>query len=112
LFTLEEQALLERLNAGETVVLNIRDSVHGRLWAHADLLGLAVRIDRKSEWGNPFLVDVDGDRNDVCDWYANVYWPLKASLHRQVHNLRGKALGCWCSPERCHGDHLKQEAQA
>lgn len=112
LFTLEEQALLDRLNAGETVVLNMRQDAHSRLWAHAESIGKAVRIDRKSEWGNPFLLDADGNRDEVCDWYRAIYWPHKASLHRNIHQLHGKALGCWCAPLRCHGDFLQAEAES
>lgn len=112
LFTLEEQALLDRLNAGETVVLNMRQDAHARLWAHAESMGKAVRIDRKSEWGNPFLLDADGTRDQVCDWYGDIYWLRKASLHRNIEQLHGKALGCWCAPLRCHGDFLKSEAES
>ena len=75
-------AIVERYQAGESVE-DIAESI-----------GKAVRIDRKSEWGNPFLLDADGNRDQVCDWYAAIYWPHKASLHRNIHELHGKALGC------------------
>lgn len=110
LLTAEERGLKERLLAGQTVVVNMRDDAHARLWAWAEAHGLAVRIDRKSIWGNPFLVGDDGTRDDVCDLYAANYFPLKPRLRSTVHTLRGKALGCWCAPDRCHGDHLKAEA--
>lgn len=111
LFTLDELPLLAQLKAGNTIVVNMRDGSHARLWAYAEAQGLAVRIDRKSEWGNPFVLDEDGPRDEVCDLYANVYWPHKISLHAKVSALKGKALGCWCAPERCHGDHLKAQAE-
>ena len=29
----------------------------------------------------------------------------------QVRQLHGKALGCWCKPQPCHGDHLALAAR-
>lgn len=29
-----------------------------------------------------------------------------AISEEEVTNLKGKTLGCWCRPERCHGDVL------
>jgi hypothetical protein len=66
-------------------------------------------IDRYSEWGNPFFLDSDGNRDEVCDGYAE-YFKHKRSLHNKVKNLKGKVLGCHCHPLKCHGDHLKNLA--
>lgn len=106
----EEHALADRLEAGETVVLNMRGEVHGHLWAWAERSGLAERIDRRSIWGNPFILGDDGDRDTVCDAYANVYLPHKPRLLSEIADLKGRALGCWCAPARCHGDHLAELA--
>ena len=29
-----------------------------------------------------------------------------ASLMSQLHTLKGRVLGCWCKPNKCHGDVL------
>lgn len=109
-FTSDERELLERLKDGRTVVLNMRADSHARLWAWADAHDLAVRIDRKSDWGNPFVLDEDGDREQVIGKYAAFYFPHKPQLIAEVGKLKGKALGCWCAPERCHGDVLAAAA--
>lgn len=109
-WTPDERDLLKRLRAGETVVVNMRDEAHARLWRWAEQSGMAVRVDRKSIWGNPFLLPDDGSRDTVCDAYADHYWPRKPSLHARTAELRGKALGCWCAPQRCHGDFLAEQA--
>ena len=109
-WTAEEHALCNRLDAGETIVVNMREEVHARLWTYAVQNRLAERIDRKSVWGNPFIIGDDGDRDTVCDAYANIYLPHKPRLLAEVTDLKGKALGCWCAPARCHGDHLAQMA--
>lgn len=102
----DERDLLKRLRSGETVVVNMRADAHAALWTWAEQAGLGVRIDRKGIWGNPFLLTDDGTRDEVCDHFADVYWPHKPSLHAKAETLQGKALGCWCAPARCHGDFL------
>ncbi len=68
-----------------------------------------VYIGRPSKWGNPFVVGRDGSRADVIRKYED--W-----IHTQPHllaalpELRGKTLGCWCSPAACHGDVLARLA--
>lgn len=109
-WTPSERDLLKRLRSGETVVVNMRDEAHGRFWKWCEQAGHAERIDRRSEWGNPFVLPDDGDRDTVCDAFADHYWPHKPSLHAKVRSLQGKALGCWCAPARCHGDFIAEEA--
>lgn len=93
----------EIVENGGTVTANIKTDLQLIAWAEEN--GLYVRIDRQSAWGNPFILDEDGDRDDVCDHYR-VYLQYKPSLQRRYDDLRGKVLGCWCYPERCHGNVL------
>lgn len=105
-WTDDERDLLKHLRAGYTVVVNMRGDAHARLWRWAEQSGLAARIDRKSNWGNPFILGEDGNRDYVCDTYEQHYLPHKPSLADIRGPLTGKALGCWCAPLRCHGDFL------
>lgn len=106
----EERDLLKRLREGETIVVSLRGA-HNNLIGWADASGIYMRIDRKSEWGNPFLLPGDGDRDEVIAHYEDHYLPFKPSLLAKLDGLRGKALGCWCAPEPCHGDVLKKWAE-
>lgn len=108
----EERELLTRLRGGLTVVVSMRDNRHANLIGWADAAGLYVRIDRRSEWGNPFEMPGDGDRDTVIENYRVHYLPYKPSLLDKVAELRGKALGCWCAPEPCHGDILAERAES
>lgn len=99
----EERDLLERIKAGEAVAVNQKTMKNLCQWAQENKL--LVRVDRFSDWGNPFELPADGDRDQVCDAYE-VYFPLKRSLHAKIKDLKGKALGCWCHPERCHAHFL------
>jgi hypothetical protein len=107
----EETELGKRLDAGETIVISMRAGVHPHLYAWAEKRGLMVRIDRRTEWGNPFEIPGDGDRDTVIAAYRDYYLPHKPSLLATLPKLRGRALGCWCAPEACHGDVLKEWAE-
>ena len=74
-------------------------------WAKEN--GKLARVDRFTDWGNPFELDKDGNRDEVCDSYE-IYFDLKKSLQRRLPELKGKALACWCHPERCHAHHLQK----
>lgn len=104
-----EDALRRRVEAGDAVVANLR--LHRELVAWAKQLGLFARVDRRSPFGNPFLLGRDGDRDAVCDAFAT-YLPTRPDLVRRLPELRGKLLGCWCAPARCHADTLAQLANA
>jgi len=64
-------------------------------------------IGRGSKWGNPYIIGVDGDREEVISKFE-AYIMNKPDLIADLHELRGKVLGCWCAPKACHGDILKR----
>jgi hypothetical protein len=59
---------------------------------------------RKSIWHNPFSVKEYG-RDKVLEKYEN-YIRRDKYLMARLYRLKGKTLGCWCKPEKCHGDIL------
>lgn len=62
-----------------------------------------------SIWGNPFVMGKDGTRDEVIEKYRQ--WLLSnPELLGRVKELKGKILGCWCSPKKCHGDVLAELA--
>ena len=99
---LDRRAIVE---AGGTVVANMHQDSDRALLTWARSTGRFIRIDRQSDWGNPFEIPDDGDRDTVCDSFE-IFFPRKFSLHNRLDELRGKVLGCWCYPNRCHGDYL------
>jgi hypothetical protein len=73
-----------------------------------------VYIGRPSKWGNPFS-HKEGtlakfkflSRQEAIDAYRK--WITEGGgrhLLEDLHELRGKTLGCWCKPQSCHGDVL------
>lgn len=99
---LKRKAIVE---SGGTVVANIHQDTDRALLMWARKTDRFVRIDRNTEWGNPFEMGKDGDRDTVCDSYE-IFFPRKFSLHNRLDELKGKVLGCWCYPARCHGMYL------
>ena len=96
-----------------------------------------IRCDRKTKWGNPFIMYYEKDRDLVCDLYkyyldeitkpGNVQtvfkilkigglteyqankWIEITGGHLDINELKtAKRLGCHCFPLRCHCDYLKQ----
>lgn len=75
-----------------------------------------VLIDRSSKWGNPFTHLPVGNtkaqyqvssRQEAIDSYRK--WITEGDgkhLLKDLHELKGKVLGCWCKPQACHGDVL------
>jgi hypothetical protein len=72
-----------------------------------------VRIDRKSRWGNPFVMGRDGDRAEVIAKHKAWLWVEIKAERRKLADLAaldGKRLACHCAPLACHGDTLSAAA--
>lgn len=65
-----------------------------------------IYIGRGSKWGNPFVMQnqSDEERDRVCDLYETYFWTTGLKDH--LYKLKGRRLGCFCKPKRCHGDFL------
>lgn len=79
-------------------------------WAEAE--GLDVKITRGTDWGNPFVIGEDGDRETVIAKYGKYLEMKDGLLHRlKSGELSGKLLVCWCCPDGCHGDILMNKTK-
>jgi hypothetical protein len=75
-----------------------------------------VYIGRPSKWGNPFSHRYGTrakftvkTREEAVEAYR--VWITKGPgrrLLKDLHELKGKVLGCWCKPLACHGDILAE----
>ena len=66
-----------------------------------------IYIGRPGPWGNPFAIGKDGTREEVIARYEE-WIRTQPDLMARLPELRGKVLGCWCSPYPCHGDVLQK----
>lgn len=80
-----------------------------------------VYIGRPSEWGNPFVIGKDGNREEVIAKHEAklLRWAREHSglFREDMLALRGKTLGCFCKAKKpglkdkpCHGDILARLA--
>jgi hypothetical protein len=66
-----------------------------------------IYIGRGSDWGNPYAIGIDGDRDEVIRKYQYDFERgFLKNNKEQLLKLRGKTLGCHCKPAACHGDVL------
>jgi len=100
----DEKERKAKVESGQAVVANQQRDKNLIAWAENN--AKAVRVDRGTLFGNPFVLGADGDRDAVCDAYANHYLPYKPSITNGFLFLKGKVLICHCYPLRCHADRL------
>lgn len=66
-----------------------------------------VYIGRPSSWGNPFKVLSNG-REEAINKFRDWFLAKPALVERARRELKGKILGCWCHPQKCHGDVIAE----
>lgn len=69
-----------------------------------------VFVARPSRWGNPYREGPDGSLDEVLVKYE-AYVRSRPDLMNALPELRGKRLGCWCWPKKCHADVLARMAE-
>lgn len=84
---------------------------------HCKRLPYDVYIGRPSEWGNPFsdkpksIAEIKvSSREEAIACYEEYLRQHPEMIERAKRELKGKTLGCWCSPRACHGDVLARIA--
>lgn len=84
-----------------------------------------IYIGRPSIYGNPWtnknskyvvdhkftVISADKAVENYERWltgreFTDILQEQRKSILKNLSNLRGKVLGCWCYPEVCHGDVL------
>lgn len=89
--------------------------VHCRIEPCDVYIGRTKHTHKKMHYGNPWKIGRDGTRDEVCDRYeawlrkkadATVEPDRRDWILRNVWKLHGAVLGCWCAPQRCHGEVL------
>ena len=97
-------------------VLNLRNEPRLRhIFEHDHIHDGTLLIDRRTEWGNPFRIGQDGDRDTVIALYRSDLWHRIRSGHiglDELAELDGMSLACWCDPFPCHGHVLARAARS
>lgn len=75
-------------------------------------IGRATGKFPESAWANPVHITRDIDRDMACDLYETHIEDRIDFGEVDIATLsQAKRLGCWCSPERCHGDYLAKRIE-
>ena len=76
--------------------------------------GRCPKTGKKSIWYNPFLMGIDGSREEVIEKYRG-HVLSSPELMVKLFTLKDKRLGCWCvstpinyvrEDKYCHGEVL------
>jgi hypothetical protein len=70
----------------------------------------AIYVGRPSPWGNPFSIGRDGDRDAVISKYVAWLHGKPDLVARARRELAGHDLICWCAPQACHAEILRDLA--
>lgn len=81
-------------------------------------------VDRSSPLGNPFFMDNESQRDEVCDKYEVWFYKMLEEnvnesflahlqeIYEAALQSKEVALLCWCAPKRCHAETIKQFIEA
>lgn len=62
---------------------------------------------KDSKYRNIYVIGKDGNGEEVVEKYDK-YIRSKYSIEEIKRDLKGKNLICWCFPNYCHGNILKE----
>ena len=78
-----------------------------------------VKVDRSSVLGNPFVMETEAERDEVCERYSKYFEIMmqnKSAAWEEINNLcnvylKHKQLNlfCWCAPKKCHAETIRAE---
>jgi hypothetical protein len=100
------------MNNGEIIVSKVKNNKDG---FESIYIG---RNKNNNPLGNPFVMNSENERDDVCDTYQTYFdlevkienTPLRneiIKLYRMVKSGKNINLQCFCAPKRCHGLTIK-----
>jgi len=62
-------------------------------------------------FGNPFALEHGAARGSTLERYRKYFYGRLQSdpgFRQRIHALKGRTLGCFCKPNPCHGDIIKE----
>ena len=72
---------------------------------HRDVCDVVIARGNGSIWGNPYALSDTRNREYVVALFTD-HLLKNMDLLKQIFDLKGKVLGCTCSPQLCHGDMI------
>ncbi len=92
---------------------------HKQWVVHCKRSAYDIYIGRPGSWGNPFSHLATSaaqyqvsSREEAISKYREWLLSQPELVARAKRELKGKILGCWCSPLCCHGEVLAEVANS
>lgn len=95
-------ALMAAPDPRTTIVVNIKHE------AYDVYIGRPTRQHPDAQWGNPFRMHGEDNREKVIRRYEDWLRSDQPGFLADLSDLAGKRLGCYCKPLPCHGDVLRR----
>ena len=79
----------------------------GRIWITQEkniIFHKNIFYYKASKWANPFKVTDECSLEESLDKYID--YIVQTGLIYDIHELKGKTLGCWCTSSKCHATIL------
>ena len=76
-----------------------------------------IKVDRSSILGNPYYMEYEHQRKDVCNKYYSWFYNKKhtENFYKELKRLKEiylmfekLNLFCWCAPKQCHAETIKE----
>ena len=105
----------KKIKETNTKVVHVRDGFDVYIGRPNKSFPPPIFGDWEHHFGNPFIIRRDGSRKTVIKkyelWLRGKEYQVVEPYRREwilnnIPKLRGKRLGCFCSPQSCHGDVL------
>jgi Domain of unknown function (DUF4326) len=103
------------MTKGKTTVVNLKGHRDDPECADVAYVGRAMHRGgwhlEGSPLASPYRPGPDGTRDEVVAKYRE-YLLGRPDLLALLPDLRGRRLGCWCVPERCHAEVVAELADS
>ncbi len=89
---------------GRTRVVNIRKET-------CDVYIGRAGYGKDGYFGNPFRLEATMAKGSTLGRYRKYFYHRLSTdkeFRKRIGNLQGKTLGCFCKPDPCHGDIIKE----
>ena len=89
---------------GRTRVVNIRKET-------CDVYIGRAGCGKDGYFGNPFRLEATMAKGSTLGRYRKYFYHRLSTdkeFRKRIGNLQGKTLGCFCKPDPCHGDIIKE----
>lgn len=89
---------------GRTRVVNIRKET-------CDVFIGRAGYGKDGYFGNPFRLEATMAKGSTLGRYRKYFYHRLSTdkeFRKRIGNLQGKTLGCFCKPDPCHGDIIKE----